>query len=162
VRLTLFLLSGVLAAQTVAGRVYAPNTSNSEADLGTWRIARVLWVNNHRTFGEGTMNAAKARKLIGKTITLSRIGLLADPFTGAPADDPGFKRGVDIVDRMAALRLEQIPPNITLGLPKNVIVFTHSCCEFYLRSDGALITEADDGYWFEFRKVKTSQTPAAH
>ena len=47
-----------------------------------------------------------------------------------------------------------MPPGVTLGLPPNVTIFHYDDVgELLLRSDGKLLIEGDDGYWFQLRKV---------
>ena len=134
------------------------HVSNSEADLGTWRVSRVLYINTHKDLGEGTMTPAVARHLIGRTITLSKSGRCAPLFTKGPFSTveagPYHTRSVRIEDRNGFLAQERVPPGVTLGLPPNVTIFHYDDVgELLLRSDGTLLIEGDDGYWFQLRKV---------
>ena len=128
---------------------FAQASHDSEEDLGAWRIARLLFRDDN-AIGDGTMDDAKARRVIGRTTILSKNKGMVNPFNGKHCPS---ERKVATNNREEFLDLSRVPHHVNLGLPQRVTEFSHGCLIFYLRSDGNLITLADDGYWFELQRI---------
>jgi hypothetical protein len=128
--------------------------SDSEADLGTWRISRVIWRSPYTHARDGTpldpMTPREAKRLIGKTVVLSKSGGLIDPELGKPCYP---HRVASIVDRDGLLDLYRAGTMKDLGLPNSVVVFSYGCLEFFLRTDGNLVVGMD-GTFFELQRVQ--------
>lgn len=150
------LMAAVLSAQNQAA-VDNPSTQFPQPDLGTWKIAAIVYISPH---GPSTLTAAKAHSLIGRSIALPPIGASVDPFTGETGD-PDFQRSVKVKSRAALLATAHVSPHAPLDLPPQVTIFSHSIGNFWLRRDGTLLIQ-QGRYWFQLTKTELPPQPRAN
>jgi hypothetical protein len=119
--------------------------TTSEADLGTWRVARLLFFKDYGP--TNGLTRTQAQNSLGKTLVITKNGIAK--MAGKPCPP---HRVVDIDQRDRLLMSDNLPPDLNLGLPEKVIVFTYGCMGFWLRTDGNMVA-AVESYYFELRRV---------
>ena len=131
-------------ALPIAGAAQLAETI-SEADLGTWRVARLLYFKDYGP--TNGLTRTQARNSLGKTLVITKNGIAK---LGSKHCVP--HRVIDIYERKDLLMSDELPLDLNLGLPEKVTVFAYDCIGFWLRTDGNMVA-AVDSYYFELRRV---------
>jgi hypothetical protein len=139
----------LLAAFALIGRATEPAKPSSEEDIGTWRVARLLYYNDYGP-REG-LTRLQAQNRLGKTLVITTNGIAK---LGRETCAP--RRDIDTWQRTDLLSFNKLLPppgqTVNLGLPEKVTVFIYDCIDLWLRADGNLVAGID-GYYFELRRI---------
>jgi hypothetical protein len=134
-----------LAAFALIASAAQPAEPTSEADLGTWRVARLLY---YKDYGPSNgLTRTQAQNTLGKALVITRKGI--GRLGGKPCAP---RRRVDIELRTNLLMSDNLPPDLDLGLPEKVTLFTYDCIDLWLRTDGNMVAGVAS-YYFELRRV---------
>jgi len=139
-------VAALTATLALIARAAQPVEIASDADLGTWRVARLLYYNEYAEIGEG-LTRIQAQNRLGKALVITNNGI--DKLGAKPC---ALHRVVGIKPRTDLFISEKLPQNPNLGLPEKVTVFDYGCIGLWLRTDGNMVT-AIDNYYFELRRV---------
>jgi len=136
------LLIIILAIATFASAADSPSIA-THADIGSWRIARTIYVVQDFVSDEALTEKQAGQRLARQVATITMHG----PKACSP------HRYVHTSQRTGLLAGNKIPTETTLGLPEQVVVFEYDCFELWLRSDNSAVAGVN-GYYFELKKVR--------
>jgi hypothetical protein len=124
--------------------------TDSKADLGSWRVGKILDIVQNYLSNEKPLTEKQARRELAKYVEfITEKGPKSCPTS----------REVRTEKRDGLVGINQLPLENHLDLPENVTVFTYDCFEMWQRKDGSM-TAGIDGYWFELHKVNPPQQNA--
>ena len=117
--------------------------SNSNADIGHWRVAELL-DRSPSEVDQGGMTEKQARHALG-SVVITKNGLRGCPAGRVANEEPSA----------GLIGINHLPIKNHLGLPPLTVVFEYgNACggDFWLRADGDLVAGVG-GYYFHLRRI---------